>query len=718
MKETKPLPELLAPAGSMEAGLSALDAGADAVYAGLPGFNARERGQNFTMEALSKLTAWAHKLDRKVYVTLNTLIKESELPEVTALLAGLDVFRPDAVIVQDLGLVRMIREGFPELEIHASTQMGIHNSAGAHVAQKMGISRVILERQVTYEEIAEIRRRSAMELEVFIHGALCCSRSGACLFSSWMGGWSGNRGKCKQPCRRRYHTDQGNGFFFSPRDLYSLDAVPHLVRMGISALKIEGRLRRADYVSRVVSAYRMMLDDPDGDLKEARAVLSGALGRKWQPAFRRAADFKDVIQHTAIGASGLLCGKVVQATDKGFMAQLSRPLALGDTIRVQPPSGDEGPAITVTRMSVRRKPVQRAGKGQACWIHYDKAVAKEAWVYKTGVEPPDMAKRIAGLPEARPVLDLAVTFRGGRLSVRCRGRTFECPAELEAAKSRPLAAAAVREAFRKTASSRFAAGRIQVDLPDGCFLPLSRLKELKRRFWAWADATIEDPAETSPYTPEAGPVSDAPCVTTVRVPGNSSNPRKGALTARSIEAFSRGTDEVVLPEFCPEFELAGLKKNVARAIERGARRFRVTSLYGFDLLEGLDVTASFPLPACNSLAAWELSSLGAARATAWVELDKAALEELLDRCRGFFEVFARGRIPVLSTRLDIPAEGEITDGRGARFQLIRSEGLAWLYPEKVLSIPVPPGVSTYIDLTHAGLDEAATDGLNYLREFL
>jgi putative protease len=192
-------PELLAPAGTIEAGLAAFDAGADAVYAGLPRFNARERGRNFTMEELKSLIAWAHKHGRKVYVTLNTLIKEAELIEAAEILAELALYRPDAVLVQDLGLVRLIREHFPVLEIHASTQMGIHNSAGARLAEQLGIRRVILERQVTYKEIAEIRKNSSVDLEVFVHGALCCSRSGTCLFSSWMGGGAATAASASSP---------------------------------------------------------------------------------------------------------------------------------------------------------------------------------------------------------------------------------------------------------------------------------------------------------------------------------------------------------------------------------------------------------------------------------------------------------------------------------------------------------------------------------------
>ncbi|MEI6810372.1 MAG: peptidase U32 family protein, partial [bacterium] len=282
-------PELLAPAGTITAGLIAFDCGADAVYAGLPRFNARERGDNFTADEMSRLIAYAHKINRKVYVTLNTLLKETELTEAADIAAALVDMGPDAVIVQDLGLVHVLRTCFPSLTLHGSTQMGLHNSAGAAFAQTIGLSRIILERQVTFEELSAIRKNTNIELEMFVHGALCCGRSGACMFSSWLGGWSGNRGKCKQPCRRRYFSQKGNGFFFSPGDLCLLENVPLLKKAGLSSLKIEGRLRREDYVRSVVSAYRHMLNAAPGAeataLREARGMLMATPGRKWTAGF-------------------------------------------------------------------------------------------------------------------------------------------------------------------------------------------------------------------------------------------------------------------------------------------------------------------------------------------------------------------------------------------------------------------------------------------------
>ncbi|MBO4633050.1 MAG: U32 family peptidase, partial [Lentisphaeria bacterium] len=194
MTESKRV-ELLAPAGNPSVALSAFDAGADAVYCGLRKFNARERSENFTHDDLSRMVAYAHKLRRKVYVTFNTLLKESELDEAAREMAFLAEIRPDAVIVQNLGAARIMREYFPDLTLHASTQLGIHNSSGLEMAKKFGFQRVILERQVTLDELRKMvpDGKPPLEMELFIHGALCCCVSGSCLFSSWLGGWSGNR---------------------------------------------------------------------------------------------------------------------------------------------------------------------------------------------------------------------------------------------------------------------------------------------------------------------------------------------------------------------------------------------------------------------------------------------------------------------------------------------------------------------------------------------
>ncbi|MCK5802970.1 MAG: U32 family peptidase, partial [Lentisphaeria bacterium] len=420
-----PKPELLAPAGTLDAGIAAIDHGADAVYFGLSRFNARERGRNLTLEQGGQLVEHAHANGAKAYVTLNTLIKESELADMACLLGELLLFAPDAVIVQDLGVLRMLRRHFPELPVHASTQMGIHNSAGVEVVAGLGVQRVILQRQVTFDEIRAVQSKVQTELEVFVHGALCCSRSGACLLSSWLGGWSGNRGKCKQPCRRRFHSSEGNGFFLSTNDLCLLDSVPELRRMGVASLKIEGRLRGVDYVTSAVRAYRMMLDAEPGmektRIKEARRALSESLGRKWSRGFRTEGDFDHVVQHTSLGGSGLLLGRVGKQTSDGFDIVLSRPLARGDRIRVQPESGDEGPSLEVQHLLSQGRPAKRVPGGKTATIGTDLDIPANGYVFKTANRQPDMSVRLAKLPPPTPALPLAIRVHADCLEVSVSG---------------------------------------------------------------------------------------------------------------------------------------------------------------------------------------------------------------------------------------------------------------------------------------------------------
>jgi putative protease len=239
--------EVLAPAGSKEAFKAAILGGADAVYLGGKSFGARGLAENFTDAELETAMNLAHQHGVKVYVTVNTLIKEGELQQVFSYLDYLESIDADAVIIQDRGLVRLIRENF-SIRIHASTQMGIHSPEGVVWAEKNGIRRVILARELSVEEIEEVRKATQLELEVFIHGALCYSFSGQCLFSSMLMGRSGNRGLCTQPCRKLYMLANKKEYMLSTADTFGVEALPHLLRIGITGLKIEGRMRSPVYV--------------------------------------------------------------------------------------------------------------------------------------------------------------------------------------------------------------------------------------------------------------------------------------------------------------------------------------------------------------------------------------------------------------------------------------------------------------------------------------
>ncbi|MGD0057445.1 MAG: peptidase U32 family protein, partial [Methanomassiliicoccales archaeon] len=251
--------ELLSPAGSKDSLKAAIRGGADAVYLGGKQFGARRLAQNFTDSELKGAVRLAHDNGVKVLITVNTLVKQKELSAALSYLDYLNSIESDAVIVQDRGLIQLVRDNFP-IPIHASTQMGIHSPEGAIWAERQGIQRAILARELSFEQLGRIRKSVRMGLEVFVHGALCYSVSGQCLFSSMLGGRSGNRGMCAQPCRKPYALRKERGYLLSTADLFSVDSIPRLMDLGIDALKIEGRMRTPLYVYLATRAYAKAIE--------------------------------------------------------------------------------------------------------------------------------------------------------------------------------------------------------------------------------------------------------------------------------------------------------------------------------------------------------------------------------------------------------------------------------------------------------------------------
>ncbi|HBF39995.1 MAG TPA: peptidase U32, partial [Firmicutes bacterium] len=260
--------ELLAPAGDWDSLLAALAAGADAVYLGGKLFNARQNAANFDLKQLQEAADLLHLHGKKIFITVNTLVAEKELPEALDYLGQLYNLGVDAIIIQDLGLIRLAHQYLPGLELHASTQMTVHNYEAAIFLKTLGIKRVVLARELTEQEVESIVCESNMEIEVFVHGALCVCYSGQCLMSSMIGGRSGNRGRCAQPCRMEYHLgfkgdqiiETPGSFLLSPKDIALIGDIPRLHRIGVTSLKIEGRMKRPEYVYQVTKIYRQALD--------------------------------------------------------------------------------------------------------------------------------------------------------------------------------------------------------------------------------------------------------------------------------------------------------------------------------------------------------------------------------------------------------------------------------------------------------------------------
>lgn len=331
--------ELLAPAGSMESLYAAVNNGADAVYLGGSKFSARAYASNFNNEKMKEAVDYCHNYNVKIYVTMNTLLKEKEIKEAIRYVGYLYEIGVDALIIQDVGLVKLIRERYPEFEIHASTQMTVHNGEGAIYFKEKGFTRIVLSRELSLEEIEYISKELHIETEMFIHGALCVAYSGKCLMSSMIGGRSGNRGRCAQPCRKEYVLESNNkgkkkGYLLSPKDMCTIDNIEDIIRSNAYSLKIEGRMKRPEYVAGVVQNYREAIDrvlhNTSYDNKKGKKVLLQLFNREgFSNAYLKKNTGRDMMSYNFPKNTGVEIGRV---TENGKVL-LSSSVSVGDGIR-------------------------------------------------------------------------------------------------------------------------------------------------------------------------------------------------------------------------------------------------------------------------------------------------------------------------------------------------------------------------------------------------
>ena len=336
-------PELLSPAGEWEALKAAVANGADAVYFGLSDFNARHRATNFTVEELPQVMRYLHDHNVRGYVTCNTLIFSDELPQIVEYVKSLALSGVDAVIVQDLGLARLIRRLAPQLVVHGSTQMTLTDVRGVEFVKRMGVERVILARELSVKEIGQIAEGTTLPLEVFIHGALCVAYSGQCLTSESLGGRSANRGQCAQACRLPYdlivdgeYRELGElAYLLSPQDLAAPDLIDDLVQAGVACFKIEGRLKSAQYVAATTQTYRTALDaalesQPFELTYEQSLSLQQSFSRGFSHGFLSGVDHQELVQGRFPKSRGVQLGRVVAKTSQGVIIELHEQHLLDD----------------------------------------------------------------------------------------------------------------------------------------------------------------------------------------------------------------------------------------------------------------------------------------------------------------------------------------------------------------------------------------------------
>ncbi len=341
-----PRPELLAPAGDRECLRAAVENGADAVYFGLNcGFNARARATNIVPGELAEVMSFLHHRGVKGFVTLNTLAFSDELPELESLVQHIARSNVDAVLVQDLGLARLVRAICPELAIHASTQMTLSSAECIQVAEELGIERVVLPRELSIREIAKLRKSTRVELEAFVHGALCVAYSGQCLTSESLGGRSANRGQCAQACRLPYDlicdgedVDLGDQkYLLSPQDLAAYDLTPDLIAAGVCSFKIEGRLKTPEYVANITRHYRQAIDaavrgKPVELTRDEVREMELSFSRGFSPGWLNGDDHKMLVPGLSSSKRGVLLGEITQFKGARIEVRLAGPVARGDGI--------------------------------------------------------------------------------------------------------------------------------------------------------------------------------------------------------------------------------------------------------------------------------------------------------------------------------------------------------------------------------------------------
>ncbi|MBO5775713.1 MAG: U32 family peptidase [Kiritimatiellae bacterium] len=737
--------EILAPAGDFQTALSAFAAGADAVYCGLPDFSARAFARNFSLAELADLVAYAHSPSRtprrRVYVTFNTVIDEEKIPAALEDLSHLASISPDAIIVQDLGVASLCRRFFPQLELHASTQLVAHNLEGVLALKELGFRRVVLARELSLSEIRTIAERCGalkmaadsrpeMELECFIHGALCYSVSGLCLFGAMEKGRSGNRGACPYCCRLKF----GSSHPFSMKDFRLGDAIKQLDAAGVSSLKIEGRMKSPLYVASVTRYYREILDGASSDGKKiTQEDLETVFSRRTtQLYFNGKKDAQSVIDPDTVGHVGARVGVVKKVTkDRDGLSWMrihtERALEKHDGLQfdVMTEEGRRaGFGISEMRVAISRRSVFEVPAHSDVEILVSEEISS---LIKSGsvvycsmsnavkrMFPPASCRALecdGGIP-----LDVEVTLSPDRINVRT-----SAPYELEVSEDCSLGAAndpsktaeSVRKAFVKLIGTGYYLRGFSLNDGGGLYAPASILNALRRSLVAMLNEKREEARKSAlaaaldfSVEPKSS-FDDRKVLSTVKISSVSQLPLRDwdeiiiaiSLATREediscVEKEAQGASlRLALPVYTSEPDFNRLRVLVKRFVRLGYRAWECSDLATLRMLKECgveDITADWTLYAFNSYALALLSDAGVKRFVASPENTRENIECLA--ASGFdIEFLDRQCTPLFISLTKPETEGE------ERYSVFRKDGLYVTVSNSPRSFAPPQGSSVRSD---------------------
>jgi len=685
--------ELLSPVGDFECLKAAVQNGADAVYLGATSFSARSSAKNFDLTSLEEAINYAHLRNVKVYLALNTLIKNTEFEEATKLAVNVYNLGIDAIIVQDLGLAMWIKENIPNLPLHASTQMTIHNLEGVLKLEKSGFSRVVLSRETSIHEISDIHKKSSLEIEAFVHGALCISYSGQCLLSSMIGARSGNRGKCAQACRlpyKLYDNDKllDNGYLLSPRDLCSLDLLPDLIKAGVTSFKIEGRMKTPEYVAIVTKTYRKYLDlalsDKDFliDSQDKKTLMQVFNRGEFSYGHLEDAPNKNLIFKDKSNNMGIYLGIVSKYNEnKGHITlTLNETLNIGDTISVQ----NEDYKYTVSELMEKKTNIKEGKIKQTVTIGRLKGNIKPGdKVYKLeSIALNNLAKdsysselkktKINAYMKVKQNEPIFLKIDGPYdISVESVSNIFP-----EQAKNAPITYDRIEKQLSKLGGTPFEFEKIEIDLDDNLFISsISALNELRRDCVSKLENEIINkfrPKSIS-YKFNEHNFFDAKYKNTTSLLLNKLKldfDYSKLVNVNNIyiplKYFSNKVYENIINTLGNKFNLYIymptivksnyknlFKNNIEKCLEKyNIKGFIVSNIGDLELLENYikyyEILGNYTLNIFNNFSIKEFSNLGLSRITISPELDKENISDISSKSILPCEIIAYGNLPVMN----------------------------------------------------------------------
>lgn len=640
--------EILAPVGSMEACYAAIQAGADAIYLAGKSFGARAYADNFTNEDLADIISYAHVREVKVYVTVNTLIFDREMDELLQYVSFLYEHDCDAVIVQDIGVLKLIRAHFPELDIHASTQMNVHNIKQAIRLKELGVTRIVLARETSIDQMEAIYQATKLEIEVFVHGALCQSYSGNCLLSSFIGKRSGNRGKCAQPCRLPYQLqsddkDFSEEYYLSMKDLMTLDELEPILKSPIVSLKIEGRMKRPEYVYQVVRTYKYasdqykkqgFIDIQDSDIKELKKLFN----REFTKGYLLKENFGNVVNTKRPNHMGILVGKVIDYSNKVATIELQEELTINDGIRFV---GNADFGMIVQQMSYKNDKVKKGYPSQTISLVVTEPVVKGMSVYKTSDYEQLKALKVDTSKEVKKVsIQGSIEMNLGqkaKLELRdARGNEVivyssddvVLASNVESSTSRYI------EQIKKTGNTPFVIEHLDAFIQKGSYLSIKEINEMRRI------ATSELIEKRKKIHGSRKMVQTPSKIPTTTIPQSTKGLRILCHTLEQLEvAIIYGIDEIYYDDLDTLDQAMNLKEDVIPVLPRidfeedinvASSKVVVSQIGDLDLINLKSVITDLYLNVVNSESVHYLHQIGVSRVTLSPEVSYLQMRELMD----------------------------------------------------------------------------------------